>query len=74
MANQGQQGEPRMPPTIERLLPANVQFGAGTMNHRDSSAAGNFWLDDAERKKLFQRKLLRWYELNRRDLPWRDGS
>jgi A/G-specific adenine glycosylase len=41
------------------------------MNHRDSSAAGNFSLDDAERKKLFQRKLLRWYELNRRDLPWR---
>ena len=68
---QGQQGEPWTAPRIECLLPANVQFGASTMNHRDSSTAGNFWLDDAERKKLFQRKLLRWYELNRRDLPWR---
>lgn len=32
---------------------------------------GNGWIDDARQRKLFQRKLLAWYELNRRDLPWR---
>jgi A/G-specific adenine glycosylase len=29
------------------------------------------WGDDAVRRGDFQRKLLAWYELNRRDLPWR---
>jgi A/G-specific adenine glycosylase len=69
--HQGQLGEPRRAPRIERLLLVNVQFRASTMGEQHHSTAGNFWLDDAERKKLFQQKLLRWYEINRRDLPWR---
>jgi len=28
-------------------------------------------MDNEEQKKHFQRKLLAWYEINRRDLPWR---
>jgi A/G-specific adenine glycosylase len=60
---------------IECLLLANVQFGASTgvsiMSDQHSSTAGNFWPDEAVRKRHFQQKLLAWYELNRRDLPWR---
>jgi A/G-specific adenine glycosylase len=41
------------------------------MSNQHSSTASNSWLDDSERKKHFQQKLLRWYEINRRDLPWR---
>jgi len=69
--HQGQQGEPRMARRVERPVSANVQSDASNMSDQDSSTASNFWLVDAERKKLFQQKLLRWYELNRRDLPWR---
>ena len=68
---QGQQGEPRMVRRIERPVPANVQFSASTMNHRDSSTEEKMWMDDAVRRGDFQRRLLAWYELNRRDLPWR---
>ena len=32
---------------------------------------GKAWINDSRQRKLFQRKLLAWYELNRRDLPWR---
>ncbi len=41
------------------------------MSDQHSSTTDNLWLDDSERRKHFQRKLLAWYELNRRDLPWR---
>jgi A/G-specific adenine glycosylase len=56
---------------IERPLLANVQFEPRTMSDQHSLTADNFWLDDAGRIKRFRRKLLAWYELNRRDLPWR---
>lgn len=33
--------------------------------------SGTISMDDPRQRRLFQRKLLKWYELNRRDLPWR---
>ncbi len=42
------------------------------MDHRTAADTGNAWIDDARQRKFFQRKLLTWYELNRRDLPWRE--
>jgi A/G-specific adenine glycosylase len=44
---------------------------ASMVTDQNSSTADNFWVDNAEQKKHFQQKLLAWYELNRRDLPWR---
>jgi A/G-specific adenine glycosylase len=41
------------------------------MTDQNCSTADNFWVEDPEQKKHFRRKLLAWYELNRRDLPWR---
>jgi A/G-specific adenine glycosylase len=42
-----------------------------TMKYRNIGEERNGWIDDPKQRKLFQRKLLKWYELNRRDLPWR---
>lgn len=41
------------------------------MDHRTAADVGNAWIDDVRQRKLFQRKLLAWYEINRRELPWR---
>jgi A/G-specific adenine glycosylase len=53
-----------MPAPGERTIRAR-------MTDQSCSTAGNFWMDNEEQKKHFQRKLLAWYEINRRDLPWR---
>lgn len=54
-----------MPASGERTIRASM------MTDQNSSTADNFWVDNAEQKKHFQQKLLAWYEINRRDLPWR---
>jgi len=54
-----------MPPSGERTIRASM------MTDQNSSTADNFWVYNTEQKKHFQQKLLAWYEINRRDLPWR---
>ncbi len=41
------------------------------MVQRTAPGTGNAWIDDAMQRKVFQRKLLAWYEISRRELPWR---
>jgi A/G-specific adenine glycosylase len=46
---------------------ADVQCCATNMRNN----SGTISMDDPRQRRLFQRKLLKWYELNRRNLPWR---
>lgn len=42
------------------------------MDYQNREEMGNPWINDAKQRKSFQRKLLEWYKLNRRNLPWRE--
>ncbi len=53
------------------LVPADVQCRSRTMDYRNVAAEGNSWMRKPGQRKLFQGKLLNWYDLNRRDMPWR---
>ncbi len=41
------------------------------MDYENREETVNGWITDAKQRKSFQRKLLDWYKLNRRELPWR---
>src|ERR1700730_4462197 len=43
----------------------------GRMGNLNTGAKASLWTDNPSLRRLFQRRLLKWYARNQRDLPWR---